>query len=103
MFLDILIRRNPGFIEAAQALHQQGAIPPNSYVLDLDAVERNARYFATEAGKLGLKPESLSRAFNRLKEYGVEIVRDNAIIHDINRLANLVETERAEILKAKGN
>ena len=55
------------------------------------------------AGKLGLKPESLSRAFNRLKEYGVEIVRDNAIIQDVRRLENLVETERAEILKAKGN
>lgn len=65
MFLDILIRRNPGFIEAAQALHQQGTIPPNSYVLDLDAVERNARYFATEAGKLGLKTFAMTKQVGR--------------------------------------
>ncbi|MFZ1814385.1 MAG: Crp/Fnr family transcriptional regulator [Rhizobiaceae bacterium] len=55
------------------------------------------------AGKLGLKPESLSRAFNRLKEYGVEIDRNKAIISDVRRLENLVETERAEVLKAKSN
>ena len=27
MFLDLLIRRNPRFVEAAMALHQQGRIP----------------------------------------------------------------------------
>jgi hypothetical protein len=37
MFLDALRRRNPGFIRAAQSLHQAGAIPANAYVLDLDA------------------------------------------------------------------
>lgn len=55
------------------------------------------------AGKLGLKPESLSRAFKRLKEYGVEIDRNRAVIKDIGRLVNLVETERAEVMKSKGN
>ena len=38
MFLDSLRRRNPDFIEAAMRLHQEGRIPANAYVLDLDTV-----------------------------------------------------------------
>ena len=43
MFLEALRRRNPGLIEQAIALHQAGAIPANSYVIDLDAVTGNAK------------------------------------------------------------
>jgi len=39
MFLDLIRRRNPALIEQAIALHQQGRLPANSYVVDLDAVE----------------------------------------------------------------
>ena len=38
MFLDLLTRRNPGFLDATVALHQAGKLPANCYVLDLDAV-----------------------------------------------------------------
>lgn len=38
------------------------------------------------AGRLGMKPESLSRAFGRLKEYGVKVRHNNADIADIDRL-----------------
>lgn len=65
MFLDVLMRRNPGFIEAAQTLHQQGAIPPNSYVLDLDAVERNASHFSSTASKLGMKTFAMTKQVGR--------------------------------------
>jgi hypothetical protein len=40
MFLDVLRRRNPKFIEAAIALHREGKIPANAYVLDLDTLSR---------------------------------------------------------------
>ena len=43
MFLDALRRRNPRLIEQAIALHQAGRIPANTYVIDLDAAEANAR------------------------------------------------------------
>ena len=43
MFLDLILRRNPTLVEQAIALHQTGALPANCYVIDLDAVERNAR------------------------------------------------------------
>lgn len=65
MFLDVLIRRNPRFIEAAMALHQSGAIPPNSYVLDLDTVENNARVFSAKANSLGLKTFAMTKQVGR--------------------------------------
>ena len=43
MFLDITIRRNINLIQAAMNLHQTGKIRPNTYVLDLDGIEENAR------------------------------------------------------------
>ena len=51
------------------------------------------------AGKLGIKPESLSRAFNRLKSCGVRIERDMAVIADVACLAEFMEQERAEVMK----
>lgn len=53
------------------------------------------------AGKLGMKPESLSRAFQRLKTVGVVIDRDEAIIGDIAGLADFMERERADIMKSR--
>ena len=43
MFLQRLIERNPRLLEAAIALHQQGRIPPNTWLIDLDAIAENAR------------------------------------------------------------
>ncbi|WP_298918954.1 alanine racemase [uncultured Roseobacter sp.] len=65
MFLDVLMRRNPRFIEAAMALHQSGELPPNSYVLDLDAVERNARHFSDKAKSLGMKTFAMTKQVGR--------------------------------------
>ena len=53
MFLDLIRRRNPQLIEQAIFLHQQGKLPANAYVIDLDAVEENARTIASEAAKFG--------------------------------------------------
>lgn len=75
MFLDVLIRRNPAFIEAAMALHQSGAIPPNSYVLDLDTVEKNARVFSNEAKKLGLKTFAMTKQVSRHSGFCEAIMR----------------------------
>lgn len=38
------------------------------------------------AGKLGLKPESLSRSFTRLKKIGVQVEHNQAIISDVQKL-----------------
>ncbi|GAA2069804.1 YhfX family PLP-dependent enzyme [Streptomyces albiaxialis] len=54
MFLDSLLARNPRLAEAATELHRRGEIPPDTYVMDRDAVEQNAALLAGEARRLGL-------------------------------------------------
>jgi predicted amino acid racemase len=65
MFLKQLIRRNPEFIQAAVRLHQNGQIPANSYVLDLDTIEKNGRAIAAEGQSLGLKVFPMTKQFGR--------------------------------------
>lgn len=45
------------------------------------------------AGKLGMKPESLSRAFSRLKSAGVVIEKNSAIIENVERLRDYTESD----------
>ncbi|WP_374643592.1 Crp/Fnr family transcriptional regulator [Tabrizicola sp.] len=47
------------------------------------------------AGRLGMKPESLSRAFARLKEQGVTIRQNLASIEDVAALRDYVEEDPA--------
>ncbi|MFI1826173.1 alanine racemase [Streptomyces sp. NPDC020412] len=54
MFLDTVIARNPELVDVAAALHERGAIPPDTYVVDRDAVEANAALLAAEAERLDL-------------------------------------------------
>ena len=49
MFLKPLLTKNPRFVEAAITLHRAGAIPANSYVIDLDTVAANTRALMAEA------------------------------------------------------
>ena len=65
MFLDVLRRRNPGLVEQAIALHQSGAIPANSYLIDLDAVTTNATLIKSEADKVGLKVFAMTKQMGR--------------------------------------
>ncbi|MEW2545640.1 alanine racemase [Streptomyces sp. NPDC047002] len=54
MFLDTVLTRNASLVDTAAALHRSGAVPPDTYVLDADAVEANAALLAAEADRLGL-------------------------------------------------
>jgi predicted amino acid racemase len=65
MFLDVLRRRNPRFIEAAMRLHQEGKLPANAYVIDLDTVEENVRALKQEADKQGLKIFAMTKQAGR--------------------------------------
>ena len=47
------------------------------------------------AARLGMQPESLSRAFAKLKDSGVSIQQSSAEIADVEGLRNLVEQDRA--------
>ncbi|BCM20650.1 alanine racemase [Mesorhizobium sp. J8] len=75
MFLDVLRRRNPAFIEAAIGLHQQGKLPANAYVLDLDTVERNAKILKQEADRLGLKIFAMTKQVGRSSSFCKAVTR----------------------------
>jgi predicted amino acid racemase len=112
MFLEAIRRRNPSLIEQSIRLHQAGQIPANSYVIDLDAVEANARAMAEAARKLGLKLFAMTKQMGRngsfcraLKKGGI----DKAVVVDmecaracrgadlaIGHLGHLVQVPRAE-------
>ncbi len=47
------------------------------------------------AGRLGLKPESLSRAFARLKAIGVEVQSSQVTVNDVGKLRRLAADERS--------
>lgn len=116
MFLDVLRRRNPKFIHAAQSLHQAGAIPPNSYVLDLDAVTANARLIRDEADRLGLKVFAMTKQVGRQSGFSQAVMAggiDRAVAVDmacaiachgaglrIGHLGHLVQVPRAEAAMA---
>lgn len=75
MFLDVLRRRNPDFIEAAIKLHQEGRIPANAYVLDLDVIEENARIFKAEADKYGIKIFAMTKQVGRNSSFCKAVMR----------------------------
>jgi predicted amino acid racemase len=75
MFLDLIRRRNPRLIEAAIALHQSGELPANTYVIDLDAVENNARAISAKANSLGLTVMAMTKQMGRNESFCRAVMR----------------------------
>jgi hypothetical protein len=75
MFLDLIRRRNPRLIEAAIALHQSGELPASTYVIDLDAVEDNARAISAKADSLGLIVMAMTKQMGRNESFCRAVVR----------------------------
>jgi predicted amino acid racemase len=65
MYLKTLLDRNPRLLESALELHQAGRIPPNTWVVDLDAIAHNARVLAAEARRLGLTTYAMTKQHGR--------------------------------------
>lgn len=95
MFLDTVLTRNPELVDAAAALHRRGEIPPDTYVMDLDAVEANAELLAAEAQRLGLSLWFVVKQFGR----NPELIR--AVARHIPKYA-AIDPAEARILHATG-
>ena len=84
-----------GQIEQLKA--QTGSQRVAEFLLDLSDVETGACAVTLPydkvliAGRLGMKPESLSRAFSRLRERGVQVHQNKAMIADVGRLRDFVD------------
>jgi predicted amino acid racemase len=78
MFLDLLRRRNPTFLDTVITLHQRGAIPANAYALDLDAVRANARVIREEADRHGLAVLAMTKQVGRAPGF-LAALRDGGI------------------------
>jgi CRP-like cAMP-binding protein len=49
------------------------------------------------AGRLGLKPESLSRAFAKLRRVGVKIHASHVVVNEVSKLKCLAASERIDV------
>lgn len=65
MFLEVTQQRNPRLIDVSLELHRQGAISPNTYILDLDTVKANASLIAREAKKQDIELYYMTKQFGR--------------------------------------
>ena len=116
MFLDVLLRRNLPFLEAAVALHRAGQVPANSYVLDLDAVAANTAGLCASARRLGLTVLAMTKqvgrapgALDAMAAGGVDgfVAVDMACAraiasngHRLGHLGHLVQVPRADAVEA---
>ncbi len=65
MLLDVTQKRNAALMQAAVDMLLSGRIPPNTYVIDLEAVEANARCLAEAARASGIELYFVSKQFGR--------------------------------------
>lgn len=99
MFLRRVLSANPDLIRVGAELHQAGLIPPNCFVLDVDAIERNARMLAREAAALGLSLYFMSKQIGH-NPWAVAAIRrggiDKAVAVDM-RSAVILAGQRVPI------
>jgi predicted amino acid racemase len=116
VFLDLLRRRNPGFLRAAAQLHRAGELPANCYAIDLDAVRGNAATFTAEAARLGLTPFAMTKQIGRNPDVS-RVLAEEGLTHAvgvdlqdaeadaagglrIGHIGHLVQLPRAEAARA---
>lgn len=65
MFLNKVLSRNKQLIETSVTLHQQGKLPANCYVIDIDTLSKNAGIMAAEGNKYNLKVFAMTKQIGR--------------------------------------
>ncbi|MFA3762026.1 YhfX family PLP-dependent enzyme [Yersinia sp. 2466 StPb PI] len=68
MFLKTLLKQNTKLIDAAISYWQQGEIYPDSYVIDVEQTEANARLLVETASRYQIKLYLMSKQFGRNPE-----------------------------------
>jgi predicted amino acid racemase len=65
VLLDRVLDRNPSLIEAAIELHQEGAVPAGTFIVDLDAISANAAALAREARVSNVRTYVMTKSYGR--------------------------------------
>lgn len=65
MFLPKILSRNEKLIDAAVTLHQEGLIPSNSYLLDIDTITENAKHMVDLCREYKLKFYPMTKQIGR--------------------------------------
>jgi predicted amino acid racemase len=113
LFLDALMARNPRLVESAAELALDGAIPANTYVLDLDAIAANGRAIRAAAEQHGLSLYWMLKQVGRNPLVAEALVADgsaetvsvdvqcaDALLHNgfrLGHIGNLVQIARADL------
>jgi predicted amino acid racemase len=95
-FLDRTIEKNPRLVETGVRLHQEGRIPANTLLLDLDVITSNAALIKSEAARVGL------RLYFMTKQYGRNPVVTNAVLGDSDAKTASVDIQCAKALHYNG-
>lgn len=94
MFLELTKQRNPKLIEAAIKLHQQGLILPDTYVLDLDMIEENAKKIKEKADQYQIELFYMTKQFGRNPLVAKKIVEAGityAVVVDYKEALTMME------------
>ncbi len=93
-----------GLVEQIEQLKaRSGAQRVAEFLLDLCPADTDSATVtlpsdkALIAGRLGMKPESLSRAFMRLRDHGVRVTQSSAAIASVSRLRGLAHDDAARL------
>lgn len=96
MFLNMMLQRNEELIRAAAKLHQDGKIPANTYVIDLDSLEKNVQRISQTAKDHDLNLYYMTKQIGRSGFVG-QIIQNNGI-----ERAVAVDIDEAIELKKEG-
>lgn len=78
MFINMTLRRNEGLIRVAANLHQEGKIPANTYVIDLDSLEHNVNKLSQTAQQHGMNLYYMTKQIGRSGFVG-KVIEQNGI------------------------
>jgi len=96
MFLDLVKKRNPNLIKAGVTLHQEGLIPPNTFILDADSIYKNTKLIKKEAKKYNLSLYFMLKQIRNPQIY-------NYILDKDKRETVCVDTKCAKVIWESGN
>jgi predicted amino acid racemase len=96
VLLNVTLERNPWLIQTAMTFHREEVIPPNCFVIDMDAVQENASLLDQAAKRAGLS------LYFTTKQIGLNPVLARSIVQAGISKAIAIDTREALVLSQNG-